>query len=332
MTRRLVPALALFAALSALPGAGSGGDDSKYPRVDAAVGYKVDPTWPQKPKGFTWEAVTGLSVDKNDHVYVFTRGTPPVQVYDAAGKLVRAWGEEHVKSSHQLRLDPEGNVWVADIGHHQVMQFTPTGRLLRSLGTKGVTGKDEKHFNMPTDVAVTPDGDIFVSDGYGNARIVHFDRKGKYVKEWGTLGSKPGEFSIPHAIVHAKGRLYVADRNNARIQVFDTSGKLLDVWSNLMVPWGLSLTGKDELWACGSSPMRWRPTDKGLGCPPKDQVVMRFTLAGKLRQLWTVPKGSDGKEQPGDLNWVHCIAADSKGNLYAGDIYGKRAQKFVRQE
>lgn len=333
MTGRVFLALVLFAALCTLTATGRSGDAPTYPRVDAAVGYKVDPNWPQTPKGSTREAVTGLAIDKNDHVFVFTRSLPPVQVYEAAtGKLVRAWGEEHFKSTHQLRLDAEGNVWAADIGHHQVMQFTPTGRLLRALGTKGVAGKDEKHFNMPTDVAVTPEGDVYVADGYGNARIVHFDKKGKYVKEWGTLGSKPGEFSIPHAIVYAKGKLYVADRNNSRIQVFDPSGKLLDVWGNLMIPWGLSVTEKGELWACGSSPMRWRPTDKGLGCPPKDQVLMRYTLEGKLQQLWTVPKGVDGKEVPGDLNWVHCIATDSKGNLYAGDIYGKRAQKFVREE
>jgi DNA-binding beta-propeller fold protein YncE len=310
----------------------SHGGDSKYPRVDAATGYSIDPTWPQKPKGYSWEAVTGMAVDKNDHVFVFNRGTPPVQVYDASGKLIRAWGEEYIKGAHQLRIDPEGNVWVADINHHQVMQFTPTGRLLRTLGTKGKTGKDAKHFNMPTDMAITPEGDIFVADGYGNARIVHFDRKGNYVKEWGTLGSKPGEFSIPHAIVYTKGRLYVADRNNVRVQVFHTSGKLLDSWNNIVTPWGLYVTAREELWVCGSSPMRWRKSDKALGCPPKDQVLMRFTLDGKLKQLWTVPKGTDGKEAPGELNWVHCIAEDSRGNLYVGDIIGKRAQKFTREE
>jgi hypothetical protein len=182
-------------------------------------------------------------------------------------------------------------------------------------------------------MAVTPAGDVFVSDGYGNARIVHFDKNGKYVKAWGSLGSKPGQFSIPHAIaVDSKGRLYVADRNNVRIQVFDQDGKLLDVWQNLIVPWGFCITAKDELWVCGSSPMQWRKEDGALGCPPKDQVFMKFNPDGKLLQLWTVPKGADGLEKPGELNWVHAIAVDSKGNLYAGDIKGKRAQKFVRVE
>jgi DNA-binding beta-propeller fold protein YncE len=310
------------------------GDEPKYPRVDAAVGYKVDPSWPKKPKGTAWGVVSGIAVDREDNVYVFHRGvgTPPVQVYAADGKFLRAWGEDHIKGSHHIRIDHDGNVWAADITHHQVMQFTPTGRLLRALGTKGVKGAGEKHFNMPTDMAVTPDGDVFVADGYGNARVVHFDRRGKFVKEWGSLGSKPGQFSIVHSIVHARGKLFVADRNNCRVHVYDTSGKLLDTWSNVVAPWGLHVTPDDELWVCGSSPMRLRETAKHMGCPPKDQVFMRFTLDGKLRQLWTVPKGIDGKEKPGELNWVHAIASDSKGNLYVGDVVGKRAQKFVREE
>jgi sugar lactone lactonase YvrE len=182
---------------------------------------------------------------------------------------------------------------------------------------------------MPTDMAFAKNGDIFVSDGYGNSRIVHFDKTGKFIKDWGELGSKPGQFSIPHAIaIDSKERLYVADRNNVRVQVFDTAGKLLDVWNNLVTPWGFCMTKDDELWVCGSSPQVWRADDSAVGCPPKDQVLMRFNTDGKLLQLWTTPKGIDGLERPGELNWVHCVATDSQGNLYAGDIKGKRAQKF----
>jgi DNA-binding beta-propeller fold protein YncE len=181
-------------------------------------------------------------------------------------------------------------------------------------------------------VAVTPDGQVFVADGYGNSRVVHFDARGRFVKAWGRLGIAPGEFNLVHAIaLDSKGRVYVAGRNNTRIQVFDPSGKLLDVWQNLIVPGGFCMTPDDELWVCGSSPMRWREEDTGLGCPPKDQVFMRFDTTGKLLQLWTVPKGIDEEEQPGDLNWLHGIAVDSQGNIYATDIMGERAQKFVRK-
>jgi hypothetical protein len=282
--------------------------------------------------GARWDAVPGVAVDAQDNVYVFVRGTPPVQVYNVDGNHLRSWGEELVGKAHHMTIDRQGNVWLADIGNHVVMKCSPDGELLMSLGTRGVPGCDAMHFHKPTDVVVVESGDIFVCDGYGNDRVVHFDATGRFVKEWGELGTAPGQFSTPHAIAaDAQGRLYIADRNNVRIQVFDQQGDLLDIWSNLLVPWGFWVTNNDEIWVCGSSPMRWRPEDIVLGCPPKDQLFMSFNSAGKLLQLVTVPKGEDGNELPGECNWLHCVAFDSKGNLYAGDIQGKRAQKFVRQ-
>jgi hypothetical protein len=303
-----------------------------YPHINLATWYQVDPAWPQRRADLPWGAASGIAIDPNDHVYLFTRAKPPVQVYDAAGKFLRAWGDDLIQAAHGLRLDREGNVWVTDVGRHVVVEFTAEGKLLKMLGTPGVPGDDETHFNRPTDVAISPSGDLFVSDGYGNNRVVHFDRHGKFVKAWGRLGVGPGEFSVPHAIVRdSKGRLYVADRNNVRIQVFDENGTFCDEWRSLLVPWGLTITKNDEIWACGSSPMPWIGQQTYLSCPPKDQVVMRFTTAGKLLSLWTIPKGEDGQEKPGEVNWLHTIAVDSHGNFFAGDIVGKRFQKFVRQ-
>lgn len=304
-------------------------EEPSWPKVDVAISYVVDPEWPQRPENLRWGEMAGLAIDRNDHVYCFTRTDPPVQVFDRDGRFLRAWGRDLIKSAHHLKIDGEGNVWTTDVEWHVVRKFTPDGKLLLTLGTPQVAGCDEQHFNMPTDLAFASNGDIFVADGYGNARIVHFDKNGKYVKQWGELGSRPGQFSIPHAIaIDSRDRIYVADRNNVRIQVFDTSGKLLDVWNNLLTPWGFWMLPNDELWVCGSSPMTWRPEDTALGVPPKDQLFMRFKSDGKLLQLWSVPKGIDGLERPGELNWVHCVAVDSQGNLYAGDIRGKRAQKF----
>lgn len=303
-------------------------DVPQYPRINLAAGFELDARWPRKPAEFDWKDMPGVAVDAQDQVWVFNRGNVPVQVYGREGNLIRSWGREQVGRAHHIKIDPEGNVWLADIGLHVVRKFTPEGKLLLTLGTPGSAGADAHHLNQPTDMAITPSGDIFVSDGYGNNRVVHFDRQGRFVREWGKLGVRPGEFSLPHAIgVDSQGRLYVADRNNARVQVFDQQGKFLSEWRNLLVPWGIWITSRDEIYVCGSSPMLWGEGNH-LGVPPKDQLIMKFTPEGKVVQLWTFPKGQDGQERPGELNWVHGIAVDSAGNLYLGDIRGQRAQKF----
>ena len=309
-----------------------------YPHITLSTWYEVDAAWPKRPEGMPWGRMPGVAVDGKDQVWLFTRANPPVQVYSAGGKFIRGWGEgmigadERGIGSHHIKIDSQGMIWLADLRNHVVLQVTPDGKLLKTLGTSGEPGCDETHFNKPTDMAITPDGQVFVSDGYGNARIVHFDADGKFVKAWGKLGVAPGAFSLPHAIaLDSKGRLYVADRNNVRVQVFDQNGKFLDQWRNLIVPWGFWITPKDEIWVCGCSPMPWRETDTALSCPPKDQIFMQFDTSGRVQQLWTVPKGNDGEEQPGELNWVHGIALDSKDNIYATDIIGERAQKFVKR-
>jgi hypothetical protein len=254
---------------------------------------------------------------------------PPVQVYDTSGKYLRGWGAG-IGSAHHLKIDRQGFVWLADTKNHVVQKYTDDGKLLLTIGTKGSAGRDEKHLNQPCDMAIAPNGDVFVADGYGNARVIVFDKDGKYLRQWGELGSGPSQFSIAHAIaLDSKGRVYVADRNNVRIQVFTSDGKLVDEWRNLIVPWGFHMTPSDELWVCGSSPMQWRKEDDALGCPPKDQIFMKFNPQGKLLHLFTLPKGLDGLERAGEVNWVHCIAMDSRGNMYLGDIIGRRAQKFT---
>lgn len=304
-----------------------------YPRINPAPCYEVDPSWPQKPADFAWQAMPGIAVDRDDQVWIFTRSTPPVQVYRSSGEFVKAWGNTTVGSAHHLKIDRDGNVWVADIGLHVIRKFSPDGVVLQTIGTPGVAGADETHLNKPTDMAIAANGDVFVSDGYGNNRVVHFDASGRFVKAWGQLGVGPQDFSLPHAIaLDSAGRLYVADRNNARVQIYDQSGKLLDSWTHVIVPWGLWVTDQDEIWVCGSSPMPWEThaayPGAPLSCPPKDQLVMKFHPSGRLLQLWTIPKGQDGAEQPGDVNWLHAMAVDSAGNLYLADIIGKRAQKF----
>ncbi|MFB0552913.1 MAG: peptidyl-alpha-hydroxyglycine alpha-amidating lyase family protein [Phycisphaerae bacterium] len=296
-----------------------------------SLNYAVDVTWPQKPDHFKWGQMPGITVDNQDHVYIFTRSRPAVQVYQADGKFLRAWNVEDFGGAHYIRLGPEGNVWTANINSHVVRKYSPEGELLLTLGEPGQAGADRRHFDRPTDMVVLPTGDIFVSDGYGNRRVIHFDSMGKYVNQWGQEGTKPGQFALPHSIVaDSHGRLYVADRENARIQVFDTKGNLLDVWADLMIPWGLWLTKKEELWVCGSSPVK-DDTGKWLVYPPSDQVLMKLSLKGKVLLRVPLKKTTVPPGKVGELNWVHAIAVDSQGNLYLGDIQGGRAQKFSQK-
>lgn len=314
-----------------------------YPRVNATATYEVDPTWPQSPPEMKWAAVPGVAIDAQDNVYVFVRAQPPVRMYDRQGKLLRTWGDKFLHTAHHLKIDAHGHIWAADIGLHVVRKFTPSGELLQTLGTPGVPGDDETHLDQPTDMAIARDGQVFVADGYGNNRVVHFDAQGKFVKSWGDLGTGPTQFSLPHAVVlDSHDRLYVADRNNVRVQVFDLGGKLLESWQNTIVPWGFCRTGggaipsprepQELIWICGSSPLGWRETDEVLGCPPNDQVFMAFTPQRQLVAQWRVPTGNKTQSRPGELDWVHCLAIDSHGDLYAGDVMGERIQKFVRKE
>ncbi|UCC97378.1 MAG: 6-bladed beta-propeller [Phycisphaerales bacterium] len=292
----------------------------------------VDVTWPQKPDHFTWAQMPGITIDAQDQVHIFTRSQPAVQVYRTDGRFVRAWDMEDFAGAHFIRIDPAGNVWTANIESHTVRKYSSEGELLLTLGEPGHAGADQRRFDRPTDMAVLPSGDIFVSDGYGNRRIVHFDANGRYVDEWGTEGDGPGQFALPHSIVaDSQGRLYVADRENARIQVFDSSGKLLAVWADLMTPWGLWITKDRELWVCGSSRVRKEGADEWLVTPPADQLLMKLNLKGEVLLRVPLPKTTVPPGKLGELDWVHGIALDTKGNLYLGDIQGSRAQKFLLQ-
>ncbi|MCB1232343.1 MAG: hypothetical protein KDN19_19000 [Verrucomicrobiae bacterium] len=309
-------------------------EELAYPRINVAPDFQVVPDWPNRPAEFYWEAISGVWVDERDRVWLYTRGTPAIQVYSAEGDFLFSWLADSTGGAHHLKMDAEGRVWLADLETHTVRKYTRDGELLLTLGTPGESGADERHLFAPTDMAFASNGDIFVSDGYGNARVVHYDRDGNYLKSWGSLGTGDEEFSLPHAIaIDSRDRIYVADRNNVRIQVFDTAGTLLESRANVIVPWGFWVSENDDLWVCGSTPMHWTddPVYRGfpLGCPPKDQVLMRFDREGRVLQTWSAPKGRDGEERPGELNWVHALAFDSKGALYLGEVVGNRLQKFV---
>jgi streptogramin lyase len=306
-----------------------------YPRIDNATAYKVDPSWPlEKPPGGEWTAaMSSVAIAPDGNVWTFNRGKIPVQVYSPQGKLLKYWGEGMFKNPHTVRFDNAGNLWIVDTLSQTVRKFSPDGKVLMTVGTLDQAGEDQTHMNQPNDVAFAANGDLYVSDGYGNDRVVVFDKNGKFVRAWGKLGTGPGEFSQPHSIaLDSRGRVYVADRNNARIQIFDPTGKFLAEWKNIVTPWYIVITKNDEVYVCGSSPMLWSeiPATQGtLATPPRDQILLKLDPEGHIKQLSVIPKGENGKEKPGDLNWVHGMAVAADGTIYFSDVQGKRAQKFV---
>src|SRR4051812_34783156 len=193
----------------------------------APLHYRLVEQWAQFPPSVTkWEAATGVDVDSHDNVYVFQRNEAmPIMAFDRHGKFVRAWGQGLFKTTHFLRVDPAGAVWITDRGDMQAIKFSPEGKVLLTLGKKGETGDNTSHetFNGMADVAVAKNGDIFIADGEGpNTRVVKFFKDGRFIKWWGGKGTGPGEFDMPHSIaIDGKGRVYVADRSNNRIQIFD---------------------------------------------------------------------------------------------------------------
>jgi DNA-binding beta-propeller fold protein YncE len=275
-----------------------------------ADGYQLVPNFPQLPREIKLAEVSGVAINSAGDIFIFHRGERPIIAFDKSGKLLRTFGEG-TKSAHGLRCDPADNVWASDVVAHTVTQFSPDGKVLLVLGEKDVPGEDEKHFNKPTDIAFAPNGDIFISDGYGNSRVVKFDKTGKYLLAWGKKGTGDGEFNTPHAVrFDSKGNLFVGDRENDRVQVFDQNGKFLRSFGGF-APFGLFITPEDNLFVADGRAHR----------------VLKMTLEGKVLESF----GKLGPE-PGHFFLPHGIAVDKDGAVYVTEINGKRVQKFVPEK
>ena len=231
-----------------------------------AVGFVEAPTtaqssyhavigWGQLPDSTKWGEVPNLAVDSKGILFVFRRSEPPVIELNADGKVERTWGQGRYVWPHGMRFDRDGNLWLTDGraengNGRMIYKLTGDGtKVLMTLGTKGVSGEGPNTFNGPTDVAVAQNGDIFISDGHVNSRIVKFSKDGTFIKAWGKKGTGPGEFNLPHSIVFdSRGRLLVADRSNKRIQIFDQNGTFLDQWSQFGEASGLFIAQDDTLY------------------------------------------------------------------------------------
>ncbi|MGH9719406.1 MAG: peptidyl-alpha-hydroxyglycine alpha-amidating lyase family protein [Bryobacteraceae bacterium] len=266
--------------------------------------------WPKLPPGWNFGECSGVSVDKDDHVWVFNRGLHPVMEFDRDGKFIQGWPEVVVKSSHGIKVDDEGNVWGIDVKGHLVVKYTRQGRVQMVLGRSPGNNDSKYEFNEPTGIAFTPGGEFYVSDGYVNSRVIKFNRDGEYLTHWGKKGAADGEFNLSHDVaLDGRGRVYVADRTNERVQVFDANGKFLSKWTGLGAPWGLAYSRRDNSIFMAD----------GL-----NNRVLKLNLDGQILGVL----GSFGKA-PGKFDFAHHIAVDSAGAVYVAEIKNWRVQKFA---
>lgn len=279
--------------------------DDKLPSPNAA--YRVVPNFPQL-SGTTLGAVSGVAIDSFGNIFTFHRGEHPILIFDRDGKIMRSFGDGLFTSAHGLRIDSDDNVWVTDNANHTVVKFSHDGVVLLTLGEKNVAGEDATHFNKPTDIAFAKNGDFYVTDGYGNSRVLKFDKSGKLMRTWGKKGSAPGEFNLPHAVqLDAEGHVYIGDRENNRIQVFDSEGEFLRQISGL-APFGLFLAPDQTIYVADG----------------RANKVVRMTLDGKTLTSW----GTTGTEA-GNFQLPHAVTVAADGAVYVTEITGKRLQKFV---
>jgi len=302
------------------------------------VTYRVVATWEQMPAGHSRKDVCGVTVDAEDRVYVLARNEHRLSVYTRDGIFIRSWGEGTFGRPHGLAIGPDGSIYTVDDGDHTVRKFSPEGKLLLILGTPGVpsaTGFDESFwgrdlyqalksiqggppFNKPTDVAVAPNGDLYVTDGYANAKVHHFAADGRLIRSWGGPGTGPGQFNLPHGIwIVPDSRVLVADRENDRVQVFSASGAFLAQWTDVQRPTGLCMDKTGRVFV---SELPWHPGDTsfvhGVAEARKPGRVSIFDLEGRLLHRWA---GGD-PAQPGSLVAPHAVAVDSRGDLYVGEV------------
>jgi streptogramin lyase len=311
---------------------GQGADNAGVPNLP----YKlVD--WPTPPMmaagvpgAWNFIQVASVAVTPRGSILVLHRGAHPVMEFETSGEFVRSWGDgifsegkvaaipqahwtddkSHYSAvygpagcascgAHSVRVDPQGNIWVIDAPGHAVYKMSPDWKEVMRLGTKGTSGSGPNTFNLPTDVAFAPNGDVYVTDGYGSARIVKYSRDGKYLLEWGKRGKGPGEFGLPHnVVIDREGRVYVTDRDNQRIQVFDANGKFLTQWVGTGGISGLAITKDQRIWTGG---------------------ILR-DLEGRVLGRLSGPGVTGG----------HGVAVTESGDVYIAQLSGV-VQKFVKQ-
>ena len=336
-----LPALALVGILSAGTADGQGGDP---PPNNLPNDYITVLNWAKFPDGRRWGSTAGVDVAPDGTIWTYDRcgantcvdsALDPILHFDTSGRLLGSFGAGLFNAPHGLHVDPDGDVWVTDLGvdppngkGQQVFKFTPRGELLMTLGRAGVAGTGHYTFNQPADVQVAPSGEIFVADGHGprtNARIVKFAPDGTFMRSWGRHGSGPDEFEGPHALaMDSRGRLFVGDRTNNRVQIFDQNGMLLDSWTQFGRPSGLYIDQHDTLYVADSES---RNNEDGYGHNADVRRGIRIGSAVDGTVTGFIPD----QAERGASSAAEGVAVDHDGNVYGAEVGPRDLKKYIKR-
>ena len=296
--------------------------------------YELIENWAKIPDDYILGNPTGVALTSNQNLVVFHRGSRSwqvpmpkekiiedtfIKIDKVTGKIIKSWGSNLFIMPHGLEIDKEDNIWITDVGLHQVIKYDSNGNELMVLGEEYTPGKDSLHFNLPTDVAVSENGSFYVSDGYGNSRIIKFSSEGEYLFEWGVFGENKNEFNIPHGLdLDKNGNVYVADRENNKIQKFDSLGNFIAEWKNEVIGQLYSVNINNyENYLFGIDYIVFE------NLVPLGSDIIKFDLDLNLKTKF----GRSGNYK-GPKARYHDIQVDNEGNIYVGDILNNTIQKF----
>jgi DNA-binding beta-propeller fold protein YncE len=297
----------------------------------APYAYTAVAGWERLPEGWSFGEVAAVAADSRGNVSVFNRGEHPVIRFDADGRYQEEWGHGLFRRPHGLCIGPDDALYYIDDLGHTIRKYSPDGRLLLQLGDgspsdTGATSVDYRTivrsgapFHYPTDVAVAPNGDLYISDGYGNARVHRFSPDGRLLHSWGEPGTGPGEFRIPHGIaVDRDGRVWVADRENSRLQIFDAEGRFVAEWADLARPCAVFVDPQGTVYVAelGFRAGMWPGTEP----PSPDATGGRLSIFDPCGRLLARCGGGADPMAPHDFFAPHDIWVDGPGAIYVGEV------------
>jgi DNA-binding beta-propeller fold protein YncE len=329
-------------------------------RNDLPNPYRAGVSWGQLPEGRKWGSTASVTTAPDGTIWVVDRcgnsgaggatcggasaNVNPIFQFDTSGKVLKTLGAGMFVSPHKLEVDRDGFLWLADNGGHQVFKLSQDGKVLLTLGKKGVAGAGLDEFDQPTDVAIAPNGDIFVGDGHsggglatGNARIMKFSKDGKFLQTWGRKGMGPGEFDVIHTLAFdSRGRLFVGDRQNNRIQIFDQNGNFVAQWFQFGRPSGIHIDRNDVIYVADSESRDGRTNIGQLTLPqtgyafnPGAQRGIRIGSAVDGSVQYFIPDACP-YPYPAGSSLAEGVTVDFEGNVYGADFLGD-VRKFIRQ-